>query len=108
MVYVILLLAIICEVFGDSMMKLSDGFSKKLPLLGVVAGYGISFYLLAYVLQHIGLGIAYSLWTGIGIMLTMIVGVFCFREKVNQKKLLGLGLIVLGVVLIRLGAPAHV
>lgn len=108
MVYLILLFAIISEVFGDSMMKLSEGFSKKLPLLGVIAGYGLSFYLLANVLKHIGLGIAYALWTGVGITLTMIVGILCFKERINQKKLLGLVLIVIGVVLIRLGAPSHV
>ena len=72
--YALIGIAVVAEVFGDSMMKLSNGFQRKLPLVGTVLGYGIAFYLIALTLEHLPLGPVYAAWTGLGIALTAIVG----------------------------------
>lgn len=100
--YFALICAVIAEVFGDSMMKLSEGFKRKLPLIGVLAGYGLSFYLLAQVMNHMSLGVSYAVWNGLGIVLTMIVGVVVWKELCTPKKLLGMLMILSGVVILHL------
>jgi len=100
MAYVLLACSIVTEVFGSTMLKLSNGFKRYLPIIGVAAGYGISFYLLSIALIDLPLGFAYAVWSGVGTVLTTIVGIFLFKEKVNRKGLLGIALIIAGVVLL--------
>lgn len=104
MPYVLLGIAILSEVFASSMMKLSDGFKRKLPIVGMVAGYLLAFYLMALSLEHLTLGFAYAAWTGVGIALTAIVGAVFWREGFNLKKAVGLVAIIVGVVVLKLGA----
>ena len=104
--YAMLVVAVLFEVFADTCMKLSNGFKKKLPILGVVVGYAASFYLLAGALVVIPLGVAYAFWTGVAIALTAVMGWFVWRERFNAKKLAGMALIVAGVVALRLAVPA--
>ena len=101
--FLLIPVAVICEVFGDSCMKLSNGFQCKLPLVGVVLGYGVAFYLISLTLQWLPLGPVYAVWTGLGIALTAVVGVLLWHEKVNAKKVVGLAAIIAGVVLLKLG-----
>jgi multidrug transporter EmrE-like cation transporter len=103
MVYLLLALSVTTEVFGDSMMKLSEGFKRKIPIIGVVVGYAISFYLMSRIMLELPLGLTYALWTGLGIALTAIVGIVFWREGCNLKKLLGLAAIIAGVVVLELG-----
>ncbi len=103
MAIAILFVGVISEVFGDSMMKYSNGFKKKWPILGIIAGYLISFYLMSVVVQYLPLGFTYAFWTGLGIALTAFVGIIFWKEPINAKKILGVALIVAGVVLMKIG-----
>ncbi len=101
--YVLILVAVVFEVFGDSMMKLSNGFQRKLPLVGTAIGYVVAFYLIAQTLEELPLGPVYAAWTGLGIALTAVVGAAFWKEGVNAKKIIGLLLIIAGVVVLKLG-----
>lgn len=101
--YALILVAVVFEVFGDSMMKLSNGFQRKLPLAGTAIGYVVAFYLIAQTLEELPLGPVYAAWTGLGIALTAVVGAVFWKEGVNAKKIIGLLLIVAGIVVLKLG-----
>lgn len=101
--YALILVAVAFEVFGDSMMKLSNGFQRKLPLVGTAIGYVVAFYLIAQTLEELPLGPVYAAWTGLGIALTAVVGAVFWKEGVNSKKIIGLLLIIAGVVVLKLG-----
>ena len=103
MTYILLAISIICEVGADTCMKLSQGFKRKPWIIGVVAGYAISLYVMSHVLAQLPLGYAYALWTSVAIALTAIVGHIIWKEGFNTKKVLGLALIIAGVILMRLG-----
>lgn len=100
--YVFLAIAIVSEVFGSSMLKLSSGFKRLLPSIGVIVGMSVAFYCLSLALKTIPLGTAYAIWSGIGTALTAIVGVIIYKEGFNLKKCLGLVLIIGGVVVLKL------
>lgn len=102
MSYLLLTFAIISEVFGSTMLKLSEGFSRKLPIVGVVVGFGTAFYLLSLSLVKLPLGFAYAVWSGLGTILIATVGVILFKEKINRKGLVGIGLLVAGILLLNL------
>ncbi len=100
MYLLVLFLAVAGEIFGDSCMKLSDGLRYKLPLLGTIVGYAISFYLFAWVLTQMDLGLAYAIWTGIGVIFSALVGMLFWHELMNKKKIIGLALIVVGIIIL--------
>lgn len=102
MAYILLILAIISEVFGSTMLKVSDGFSKIFPTLGVAAGYGICFYFLSLALLELPLGFSYAIWSGAGTIFTAFVGILLFKEKINRKGTLGISLVLIGIVLLNL------
>lgn len=97
---ILLAIAICSEVFGSTMLKLSQGFTKPLPSLGFIIGFVIAFYCLSLVLKHISLGMAYAIWSGVGIILTAIIGVIIFNEKVDIWGMIGISLILMGVVIL--------
>ncbi len=94
--------AVLCEVIGTTALKLSEGFTKFIPSVVVVVGYGVSFYLLSISLKAIPIGIAYAMWSGIGIILTVIIGMLLWREPLDWARGLGIFLIMLGIVIINL------
>ncbi|MFD0960389.1 DMT family transporter [Paenibacillus chungangensis] len=100
--YLLLGCAIVMEVLGSSMLKLSQGFKRLLPSMGVVVGYGIAFYLFSIALKKLPLGVAYATWSGVGTILTVWIGVHVFKEKMNKKTILGLVLLLAGIVLLNL------
>ena len=100
--YWYLAIAIVAEVLATSALKESQGFSKLLPTLLVMAGYGASFYFLSLVLQTIPIGVAYALWAGLGIVMITLVGVVVFGQKMDLAAILGIALIISGVVVLRL------
>ena len=102
--YVLLGIAVIFEVFADSMMKLSNGFTRKAPIIGIVIGYIVAFYLIAQTLEQLPLGFAYAVWTGLGIALTAVVGTVFWHEGLNAKKIVGLIAIIAGVVVFEDGS----
>jgi small multidrug resistance pump len=100
--YIFLAIAIAAEVVATTSMKALDGFNKPLPLLLVVAGYGIAFWMLSLVVKTIPVGIAYAIWAGMGIVLVSIAAVFLYQQKLDLPAILGMALIVSGVVMIQL------
>lgn len=90
--------AIVAEVVATSALKASDGFSKWLPSLVVVVGYGIAFYFLALTLRTIPVGVAYAIWSGLGVVLITAIGWIVFGQKLDPPALIGMGLIVAGVL----------
>lgn len=98
MQYLFLALAIILEVIGSSFMKASQGFSKWLPSTIVIVAYIACFYFLSLALKSIPLGIAYAIWGGLGIVLTAIISVVIFKQRLDVPAMIGIILIVSGVV----------
>jgi small multidrug resistance pump len=99
--YIFLAIAIAAEVVATTSMKALDGFNKPLPLLLVVAGYGIAFWMLSLVVKTIPVGIAYAIWAGMGIVLVSIAAVFLYQQRLDLPAMLGMALIVSGVVVIQ-------
>lgn len=97
---VFLLLAIVSEVIGTSALKLSDGFSKPLPSVVVVVGYGLAFWLIAKSLREIPIGTVYAIWSGLGTVGIVLVGVLVFEESLTFPRIAGITLIVAGVVML--------
>ena len=96
--YFYLAVAIIAEVIATSALKASDEFSKLVPSVIVVVGYGVAFYCLSMVLKTIPVGVAYAVWSGLGIVLISIVGLVMFGQKLDLAAIVGMVLIVSGVV----------
>ncbi len=94
--------AVLSEVTATTALKFSEGFTKLVPSLVVVVGYGISFYLLALSLKVIPLGTAYALWSGIGIVLTVLIGMVIWREPMDWARGIGITLIIVGIAVINL------
>ncbi len=97
-----LAIAIVAEVIGTSALKASDGFTKLYPSLIVIVGYGVSFYCLSLTLRTIPIGIAYAIWSGVGIVLISLIGWLAFNQKLDLPALLGISLIAAGVAVLNL------
>ena len=95
--YVVLGTAILAEVIGTTSLKLSQGFSRPLPSLGVLVGYGAAFYFLSIALEDLPVGVVYGTWAAIGIVAIAAIGVVAVDESVDTAGIVGLGLIVVGV-----------
>ena len=101
--YMLLALSIVSEVFGSSLLKVTDGFRRLLPSLGVFLAYGAAFYMLSITLKTLSLGVTYAIWSGVGTALTALVGIIIYKETFNRNKIFGLVLIISGVFLLNLG-----
>ncbi len=99
-VYLYLAAAILAEVVATSALKACDEFSRLVPTLLVGGGYLISFYFLTMVLKVIPVGITYSIWSGIGIVLVTLVSMYLYGEVPDWPAILGMALIIAGVVVI--------
>lgn len=97
-----LTLSILFEVMATTMMKLTTTVRSRLPILGIIIGYTVAFYALSLTLLTIPLSFAYAVWSGVGTALTAIVGFFIFKEKIQKETVIGIGLIIIGLVLMRL------
>lgn len=100
--YVALSLAVISEIFGTTMLKLSEGFTHLFPSLGVMIGYGLSFYFMSISLKTVPLSLAYAIWSGAGTALTALIGVLVWHDPFNWMTLVGLVFIIGGIVLLRM------
>jgi small multidrug resistance pump len=96
--YVYLSIAIIAEVIATTAMTSSRGFTKLAPSLITITGYAIAFYLLAQTLKLIPTGIAYAIWSGVGIILIALLAWFVHGQKPDVAAVIGMALIVAGVV----------
>ena len=97
-----LAVAIVAEVIATSALKASDGFSRLAPSVVVVIGYAIAFVCLSLTLRTIPVGVAYAIWSGVGIVLISLVGYFAFNQALDAAALVGMTLIVAGVMVINL------
>ncbi len=100
--YINLCIAIIAEVIGTTMLKTSEQFTKVIPSIIVIVCYGTSFYFLSLVLKTIQLGVAYAIWSGVGIILIAILGIIYFKQIPDIPAVIGMLLIIAGVVTINL------
>src|SRR3954453_16577661 len=98
MTALMLAFAIASEVIATVALKASDGFSRPGPIVLVVAGYAVSFWLLALVLKHLSVGTTYALWSAVGTAAIALIGIALYGEGPSALKLASLGLIVLGVI----------
>ena len=100
--YALLGVAIVAEVIATSALKASAGFTRLWPSVIVVLGYGTAFYCLSLTLQSLSVGVAYALWSGLGIVLVTIASYVLYRQSVDLPALIGMALIVAGVAVIQL------
>ena len=100
--YAALGLAIVAEVIATSALKASAGFTRLWPSVIVVLGYSAAFYCLSLTLQSLSVGVAYALWSGLGIVLVTIASYLLYRQSVDTPALIGMALIVAGVAVIQL------
>jgi small multidrug resistance pump len=97
-----LLIAILTEVVGTTLMKVSQGLTRLIPSVLMFVLYGISFVFMALALKKLEVSTAYAIWSGLGTALIATIGILWFRESFNIPKLVGLVLIVGGVILLNL------
>lgn len=102
MKYVYLLIAIVSEVIATSSLKASEGLTKLWPSVLVIAGYGSALYFLSITVKVMPVGISYALWSGIGIVLVTIAGIFLYKQVPDTPAVIGMILIMLGVLVINI------
>jgi multidrug transporter EmrE-like cation transporter len=106
--WLFLALAIGCEIIATTSLRASEGFSKLVPSVIVVIGYGLAFFFLSRALAGVPLGVAYAVWSGVGTAVIAVIGVVVFRDAFNWWTVVGILLIVSGVfVLNLLGSARH-
>ncbi|WP_068084551.1 SMR family transporter [Polycladidibacter stylochi] len=98
--YLSLGLAIIMEVAGTSLLTVSEQFSRLLPSIGVTVCYAASFYFLSISLSSFPVGIAYAIWSGLGILLISSIGYSFFGQTLDIPAIIGLGFILVGVIIV--------
>jgi small multidrug resistance pump len=101
-----LALAIASEVAGTGGLKASEGFGRLAPSALAVLGYALAFYFLAQSLRYLPLGVAYAIWSGLGTIGSVLLGLLIWKEILGPVHILGIGLIVVGVVVLNV-APSH-
>jgi len=98
--FLFLLIAIVSEVIATSALKASNEFTKIIPSVVTVVLYAVAFYFLSLTLRTIPVGIAYAIWSGIGIVLVTVVAILVYGQKPDLPAIIGMGFIILGVVII--------
>lgn len=101
-VYGMLLVAIVLEVLGTTALQMSQQFTRLGPSIVVLLCYAAAFYCLSFTLKVIPVGIAYAIWSALGIVLISAVGLVFFRQKLDLAAILGLALIIVGVLVVNL------
>lgn len=94
--------AIVLEVIGTTMLQKSEQFTKLAPTLAMAVCYLGAFYFLSHVLKTVPVGLAYAIWSGLGIVLISIIGYVAFGQKLDAAALVGLGFIIVGVLIVNL------
>ena len=106
MPYLYLAIAIVAEVTATSFMKQSEGFTRLIPSLVTATGYAIAFYFLALTLKDIPTGIAYAIWSGLGIILISSAAWLFQGQKLDAAAMIGMALIIAGVIVLNLFSKA--
>ena len=107
MAYLFLMLSIVLETIGTVCIKVSDGFTKPWLVLGTCVSYMACFYFLSLSLKTIPLGIVYSTWAGLGLVLANAIGIICFKQHFDLMTIFGVTLILVGVVVLNFFSSAH-
>ena len=105
--FLLLGLAIAAELVGTTALKASDGFTRLLPSALMVVAYGATFYLMSLTIRLLPLGFVYAVWSGVGTVGAVLIGVLIWREALNLVGIVGIGLVVAGIVLLNLGGAVH-
>lgn len=107
--YGALTVAIVCEVIGTTFLQQSQQFTRLIPTLLMALFYGAAFYFLSHAIKTMPVGIAYALWSGLGIVLISVVGYFVFKQSLDLPAIFGIGCIIVGVIVINTlsGTVAH-
>ncbi len=98
--YLLLIVAIVLEVIATSALKASAGFTRLWPALVVVLGYGGAFYCLAHVMKTVPVGVAYAIWSAVGIVLVALSAWVLYGQQPDTAAAIGIGLIIAGVVVL--------
>ncbi|WP_299612579.1 SMR family transporter [uncultured Tateyamaria sp.] len=99
--YIYLIVAVAAETVGTTALQASDQFSRFWPTVVVVIAYGFAFFFLGIALKYIPVGIAYAMWSGLGIILIALIGFAIFGQRLDLPAVLGLGMIIAGIVVIQ-------
>jgi small multidrug resistance pump len=102
MKYLYLFIAIVSEVIATSSLKAAEGFTKLWPSVLVIAGYASAFYFLSITVKVMPVGITYALWSGVGIVLVTIAGIFLYKQVPDLPAIIGMVLITIGVLVINI------
>jgi small multidrug resistance pump len=102
MKFLFLFIAIITEVIATSALKSSNGFTKIIPSIVVIVGYGTAFYFLSLTLKYIPIGIVYAIWSGMGIFFISVIGFYFFKQKLDFPAIIGIALIMTGIIVMNL------
>jgi small multidrug resistance pump len=105
--WIMLTFAIVLEVAGTTNMKLSEGFSNLVPSMLVIFFYALSIIALTFAVNRLDVSVAYAVWSGMGTALVAMIGLWFFRESVTSVKVVALGLIIVGVVMLHLTDESH-
>jgi small multidrug resistance pump len=100
--YLLLFLAIVAEVIATSALKASESFTRLMPSVVVMVGYGIAFTCLAMTLKTLPLGVAYAIWSGVGTALVAVVGWLVYRQQLDLPAVAGIALIIAGTIVLNL------
>lgn len=100
--YLYLVIAVAAETIGTTALQASSQFTKFWPSVIVVLAYAVAFYFLGVVLKYIPVGIAYAIWSGLGIVLIALIGLAVFGQRLDAPALIGLAMIIGGIVIIQL------
>lgn len=95
-------IAIIAEVIATTALKASDGFNRAVPSTIVIIGYGIAFYGLSMTLKEIPIGVAYAIWSGVGIVCIALIGLFVYGQRLDWPAIAGISLILAGVLVMNI------
>ena len=106
--WVYLGLAIFSEVVATASLKSTEGFTRLVPSIVVLVGYSAAFYFLSLTLDTIPIGVAYAVWSGVGVATITLVSFVLYDQNIDAAGLIGIGLIVTGVVVLRLFSEASV
>ena len=98
--YIYLAIAIVAEVIATSALKATEGFSKLVPSVVVALGYGVAFYSLSITLKSVPVGVAYAIWSGVGVALVSVIGWLFLKQSLDGAAIAGIALIAAGVVVL--------
>ena len=106
MPYILLFFAVVAETIGTTALQASQQFTRLGPSIIVVIAYAVAFVLLGWTLKFLPVGIAYAMWSGLGIVLIAVIGFAVFGQKLDLPALLGMAMILGGILIIQLFSKA--